>query len=89
MVQVLMITAGQRNGVLPAAVMSCADRGNLLHFQYVQQTTEMCTTLNYCVFTGNVTLELYPEALCSTFSNKMLLYYVVHQSCPPGFRTGV
>ena len=55
-VQVPMVTAGQRNGVLPAAVMSRADRGNLLRFQYVQQTIEMCTTLSYCVFTGNVTL---------------------------------
>ena len=72
-----------------AAVTSCADRANLLHFQYVQQTTAMCITLNYTVFIGNVSLELYTEGPCSTFSNKMLLDYVLHQSWPPGFRTGV
>ena len=85
-VQVSVVTVGQRNGIVPTAVTSRVDRGRLLHYQYVQQTTKICTTLNYTVFSqGDVILEIYPEGPCSTFSNKMLLHLSIRQSCPPGF----
>ena len=85
-VQVSVVTVGQRNGIVPTAVTSRVDRGSLLHSQNVQQTTKICTTLNYTVFSqGDVILEMYPEGPCSTFSNKMLLHLSIRQSCPPGF----
>ena len=84
--QVSVVTAGQRNGIVPAAVRSHTDKGRLASSQYIQQTTKMCTTLNYTVFSQeDVSLELYPEGPCSTVSAKLLLKLSTRQSCPPGF----
>ena len=85
--QISMVTAGQRDGIVPSAVRSHLDKGRLASSQYIQQTTKMCTKLNYTVFSReNVSLELYPEGPCSTVSAKLLLKLSIHQSCPPGFR---
>ena len=84
--QVSVVTVGQRNGIVPAAIRSNVDKGRLASSQYIQQTTKMCTTLNYTVFSQeDVSLELYPEGPCSTFSAKLFLKLSVSQSCPPGF----
>ena len=84
---VSMVTVGQRDGIVPSAVRSHMDKGRLASSQYIQQTTKMCTTLNYTVFSWeDVLLELRPEGPCSTFSDKLLLKLSIHQSCPPGFR---
>ena len=84
--QVSVVTVGQRNGIVPAAVRSNVDKGRLASSQYIQQTTKMCTTLNYTVFSQeDVSLELYPEGPCSIFSAKLFLKLSVSQSCPPGF----
>ena len=84
--QVSMVTVGQRNGIVPAHVRSYMDRGRLLSAQYVQQTTKICTTLNYTVFSlQNVTIELYADGPCSTFGNKLVLKLNINQTCPPGF----
>ena len=84
--QVSVVTVGQRDGIVPAAVRSHTDKGRLASSQYIQQTTKMCTTLNYTVFSQeDVSLELYPEGPCSTFSAKLFLKLSVSQSCPPGF----
>ena len=66
--QVSVLSTGQRNGIVPAQVRSQMNRGKLLSSQYVQQTTKMCTTLNYTVFSQqNVSLKLYAYGPCSTF----------------------
>ena len=84
--QVSVVAVGQREGIAPVAVGSRMDRGRLLHFQYVQQTTKTCTTLNYTVLSKqDVSIELYPSGPCSTRSNKLLLQLSISQSCPLGF----
>ena len=85
--QVSVVTVGQRDGIVPSAVRSHMDKGRLASSQYIQQTTKMCTTFNYTVFSQeDVSLELYPEGPCSTVSAKLLLKLSTRQSCPPGFR---
>ena len=85
--QVSVVTVGQRAGIVPSAVRSHLDKGKLASSQYIQQTTKICTKLNYTVFSQeNVSLELYPEGPCSTVSAKLLLKLRIYQSCPPGFR---
>ena len=85
--QVSVIAVGQRDGIVPSAVRSHLDNGKLPSSQYIQQTTKMCTTFNYTVFSlEDVSLELYPEGPCSTVSAKLLLKLSTRQSCPPGFR---
>ena len=84
--QVSVVSVGQRNGIVPAAVRSHMDKGRLASSQYIQQTTKMCTTLNYTAFSQeDVSLELYPEGPCSTVSAKLFLKLSINQSCPPGF----
>ena len=73
-VQVSVVTVGQRDGIVPAAVRSHINKGRLQSSQYIQQTTKVCTTLNYTVFLQqNVTIELYPDGQCSTVSDKLFL----------------
>ena len=84
--QISVVSTGQRNGIVTAQVRNHMDRGRLLSSQYVQQTTKMCTTLNYTVFSlQNVTLELYAEGPCSTFGDNLVLELNINQTCPPGF----
>ena len=84
--QVSVVSTGQRNGIVPAQVRSLMNRGKLLSSQYVQQTTKMCTTLNYTVFSQqNVSLKLYADGPCSTFGDKLALQLNINQTCPPGF----
>ena len=84
--QVSVVAVGQRDGVVPAVVRSHTDKGRLASSQYIQQTTKMCTTLNYTVFSQeDVSLELYPEGPCSTVSDTHLLQLSIHHTCPPGF----
>ena len=84
--QVSVVAVGQREGIVPAQVISHVDKGRLVSSQYVQQTTKICTTLNYTVFSQqNVILELYPDGPCTTVSEKLLLQLSIQQSCPPGF----
>ena len=85
-VQVSVVAIGQRDGIVPAAVRSHIDKGRLQSSQYIQQTTKVCTTLNYTVFSQqNVTIELYPDGQCSTVSDKLFFWLNVSQSCPLGF----
>ena len=84
--QVSVLSTGQRNGIVPAQVRSHMNRGKLLSSQYVQQTTKMCTTLNYTVFSQqNVSLKLYADGPCSTFGDVLILKLNITQTCPPGF----
>ena len=78
----------EREYIVPAAVRSHINKGRLQSSQYIQQTTKVCTTLNYTVFSQqNVTIELYPDGQCSTVSDKLFLWLHVSQSCPLGFNT--
>ena len=84
--QVSVVSTGQRNGIVPAQVRSHMNKGKLLSSQYVQQTTKICTTLNYTVFSQqDVTLELYAQGPCSTFDDNLALCLNINQTCPPGF----
>ena len=84
--KVSAVAVGQRNGIVPSAVRSHTDKGRLASSQYIQQTTKMCTTFNYTVFSQeDVSLELYPDGPCSTVSAKLFLKLSISQSCPPGF----
>ena len=88
--QVSLVSTGQRNGIVPAEVRSHIDRGRLLSSQYAQQTTKMCTTLNYTVFSlQNVTIELYADGPCSTFGDKLTFELNINQTCPPGFQASL
>ena len=56
-VQVSVVTVGQRDGIVPAQVRSRVGRGTeLLNSQYIQQTNKMCTTLNYTVFSKQMSV---------------------------------
>ena len=84
--QVSVVTTGQGNETVPAQVRSRIGNGRLLSSQYIQQTNETCTTLNYNVFSlQNVTIELYADGPCSTFGDKLVLKLNINQNCPPGF----
>ena len=81
-----MLSLGQRNGIVPAAVRSHIRRGRLLSSQYVQQTNKLCTTLTYTVFSQrNVDLDLYADSPYSTFGDTLHLQLNINQTCPPGF----
>jgi len=87
MFHVSVVACGQRDGTIPAAVISHTDHGNLLGFQYIQQANNYCTKLNYSLFSTSYkeTLVLYADGLCSTFGKKLVLDLIVNHTCPPGF----
>ena len=89
------VTVGQRYGTVSSTVRSRAityvdsHPVNLLDYQYLQQTNNTCTKLNYTVFSlsREVKLKLYPEGSpCSKYGNELLTISVtINQTCPPGF----
>ena len=94
--QITVVAVGQRNGTVSSNIMSIVRTystdfhpSTLLDYQYLQQTNNFCTTLNYTVFSllQKVNLELYPEgSLCSKFKGGSLNISVnLNQTCPPGF----
>ena len=64
--QFSIVGVGQKNGTVPAAVRGTLNPG----YEYFQQTNNTCTTLNNTVFSlwEEVTLKLYADGPCSTFS---------------------
>ena len=64
-----VVALGQRNGTVPADVISTTDTGNLLGSQYSQKTSTTCTKLTYTVFPQSFSmyLKLYADGPCSTF----------------------
>ena len=85
--QVSVVTVGQGNGIVPAAVKSNMDEGRLLNSQHIQHTTKKCTILNYTVFSQWTfsQLELYADGPCSTFGDKFTFRLNVNHTCPSGF----
>ena len=89
-----MVAAGQRNGTVSSTVRSTVRTNtitdispvNLLDYQYLQQTNNTCTKLNYTAFSlsQKVRILLHPESSpCSSGS----IYFSVklNQTCPPEF----
>ena len=97
--QISVVAVGQRNGTVSSTVRSTVRISsidsiavfhpvNLLDYQYLQQTNNTCTTLNYTVFSlQNVNLQLYPEGSPCLEYNLGPLYFLltINQTCPPGF----
>ena len=91
---------GQRNGTVPSRIRSyistanlfpsdrsTSDFGNLLGFQYIQPANNLCSSLNYTVFSLEdiSTIVLYADGPCSTFSDKLTILLAINHTCPPGF----
>ena len=101
--QISVVAAGQRKGTVSSTVRSTAITSivdvqltvtnnhpvNLLDYQYLQQTNNTCTKLNYTVLSlsQEVVLVLHPEGSpCSPYKFGLLLLSVtINQTCPPGF----
>ena len=81
--QVSVVVVGQREGIVPANVVTNMDRCKLSCSEFVQQTYKICTTLNYTVDTAmNVSLKLHTQ-ICSGDDN-LVLELNGTQSCPLG-----
>ena len=84
-----MVVVGQRNGTIPSTVRSTviSTKSHLLDYQYLQQTSNTCTKLNYTVFSlsQSVDIGLYPEGSpCSRFNrNTQGISVNLHHTCPP------
>ena len=97
--QISVVAVGQRNGTVSSTVRSAVRSGvrtsklfhpaNLLDYQYLQQTNNTCTKLNYTVFSlsQEVNITLHPEGSpCSKYNGGLLNISVdLNQTCPLGF----
>ena len=95
--QISVVAVGQREGTVSSTVRSTAatintidfHQVNLLDYQYLQQTNNTCTKLNYTVFSlsQEVKIELHPEgSSCFKYNGGLLTISVnLNQTCPPGF----
>ena len=87
---VSVVAVGQRNGTVPSSVRSLFTEGHLQGFQYIQTTNSTCTKLSYTVFPPqgynySVTIKLYADGPCTTFSDELVLQLDINQTCPSGF----
>ena len=93
--QISVVAVGQRNGIVSSTVRSTAITSsiysrpvNLLDYQYLQQTKNTCTQLNYTVFSlsQHINIGLHPEG-SPCYYNRIPQYWRVKlsQTCPPGF----
>ena len=93
--QVSVVAVGQRDGAVPSTVRSTVNPGKLEDYQYLHQTNNTCTKLNYTVFSLSRVADIYlyvVDSLCSKFSSALILgsyemniRVYLHQTCPPGF----
>ena len=98
--QVSVVAVGQRNGTVPTGVRSAPfnsvpkDKGDLLPSQYIQQVNNMCTKLNYTVFSlsQSMLIKLRPDNSfyvqsfqCFTHEYQLTIRVNLTQTCPPGF----
>ena len=94
--QVSVVAAGQRNGIVPTTVKSTAieHKGDLHHYQYIQQVNNTCTKLNYTVFSLSQFINIGVRADDSLYVQSYQCYYHEYQltirvnltqTCPPGF----
>ena len=93
---VSVVAVGQRDGTVSSIVRSTArtdtiyfDDVTLLDYQYLQQSNNTCTKLNYTVFalSQHAVLVLSPEGSpCSKYiDGKLYIAVNLNQTCPPGF----
>ena len=91
-----VVAVGQRDGTVSSTVRSTARTNaiefqpvDILDYQYLQQTRNTCTKLDYTVFSlsQEVKIELHPEGSpCLKYDSGLLKYLVkLNQTCPPGF----
>ena len=93
--QVSVVAVGQRDGAVPSTVRSIVNQGQLEDYQYLHQTNNTCTKLNYTVFSLSRVADIYiyvVDSLCSKFSSALILgsYEMtirvnLNQTCPAGF----
>ena len=93
--KISVVAVGQRNRGLSSTVRSTAitnsidsHPANLLDYQYLQQTNNTCTELEYTVFSlsQEVTIKLHPEGSPCYYNGKPQYWHVtLNQTCPPGF----
>ena len=97
--QISVVAVGQRDVTVSSTVRSTVTvdtidfhQVNLLDYQYLQQTNNTCTKLNYTVFSlsQKVNIELLPEGSSCfkkfKYYGGLLKYSVnLNQTCPPGF----
>ena len=103
--QVYVVATGQRDQTVPSTVRSMvrtvkepgqlaksinSGPANLLDYQYLQQTNNPCTKLNYTVFSlsQKLIIKLHPEVStsCSKHTGGALYFLLtINQNCPPGF----
>ena len=93
--QVSAVAVGQRDGAVPSTVRSIVNPGKLEDYQYLHQTNNSCTKLNYTVFSLSPVADIYMyvvDSLCSKFNSELILgsyemniHVYLHQTCPPGF----
>ena len=93
MFKVSVVAVGQRNGTVPSTVRSAIDKvkypgAKLLDSEYLQQTDNTCTKLNYTVFSLSQFMEIVLHAEgspCSNIGNYLLIILVnLNHTCPPG-----
>ena len=89
--QVSGVAVGQRNGTVPSRVVSIIDQwSHLLGSQRLQQANNMCTKLNYTVFSLSqyAQIDLHADdSPCSVavYTNTQYITVNLNQTCPPGF----
>ena len=98
--QFSVVAVGQRNGTVSSTVRSTVTSSttkshtvNLLEHQYLQQTKNTCTKLNYTVFSlsQGVNMTLHSESSpCSKYGDEQLYFSVnLSHTCPPGFNISI
>ena len=90
--QVSVVAVGQRDGTVSSTVRSTVTssttKSHLLDYQYLQQTNNTCTKLNYTVFSlsQGVHIGLHPEGSPCYYKGKQRYWLVkLNHTCPPGF----
>ena len=92
MFQVSVAAVGQRNGIVPSAVISLINKetkpnAQLPQSQNLQQVNNNCTTLTYTLLSLSQQVEIDLHAEDSPCNNDKLSISVdVNQTCPPGFK---
>ena len=92
MFQISVVAVGQRDGSVSSTVRSTATidaidfhQVNLLDYQYLQQTNNTCTKLNYTVFSlsQEVNIELHPEgSSCFKYNGGLLTFIELKSGLP-------
>ena len=88
--QVAVVAVGQRDGTVASRVRSTINNRqypttNLQDDQYLQQTNNTCTKLNYTVFSQSQSVVMELSAENKQCNNNLRITVGLYQTCPPGF----